>query len=131
MANETEIGSLAINLKMKLGELEKGIETAKKKLQEIESQNKLVENSNKNLEGSYLAMSATAVLALVKIGSTIKDCVNEYNTYIQSMNSLKSISEYTGQSMEEFSEIMKDFDSYMTQADLATTIKNFSLIFKF
>ena len=43
MANSTEIGSLEINLKIKLDALEKGLETAKKKLQEIENENKNVE----------------------------------------------------------------------------------------
>lgn len=128
MANETEIGSLAINLKMKLEGLEKGIETAKKKLQEIEKHNKEVENSNKSLDASYLALSATAVASLMKIGSAIKDAIEEYKSYTQAMSSLQNVSEYTGQSMQDFSKIMSRFGSYMTKSDLATTIKNFSLM---
>ena len=73
MANETTIGDLSINLKMKLEGLEKGLETARKKLQTLEEQNKKIKNSNKNLDASYLAMSATAVLALGKIVGAIKD----------------------------------------------------------
>lgn len=42
MAKQTEIGSLAINLQIKLNALEKGLETAKKKLQSIEEENKKV-----------------------------------------------------------------------------------------
>ncbi len=128
MANETKIGELSINLKMRLEGLEKGIETAKKKLQEIEQNNKEVENSNKSLDASYLAMSATAVLALGKIGGAIKDCINEYNSYTQAMSSLQNVSEYTGESMQDLTGIMNKFGSYMTKADLATTVKNFSLM---
>lgn len=128
MASETSIGQLVINLRLKTEALEKGLETAKKKLQEIEQNNKQIENSNKRLDASYLAMSATAVVALAKIGSAIKDCVNEYNSYTQAMSSLQNVSEYTGESMQDFSEIMKRFGTYMTKADLATTIKNFSLM---
>lgn len=126
--NETEIGSLAINLQIKLDALEKGINTAKKKLQEIEKQNDEVKNSNKNLEASYLAMSAVAIASLVKIGGVIKDCVNEYNTYTQAMSSLQDVANHTGQSMSDFSDIMSEFSTYMTQDDLAATIKNFTLM---
>lgn len=128
MANQTTIGELSINLKMKLEGLEKGLETARKKLQTLEEENKKIESSNKNLDASYLAMSATAVLALGRILGAIKDCVNEYNSYTQAMSSLQNVSEYTGQSMSEFSNIMNKFGAYMTKADLATTIKNFSLM---
>jgi len=128
MANETQIGQLVIDLKIKTEALEKGLEIAKKKLQEIEQNNKKIENSNKNLDASYLAMSATAVLALGKIVGAIKDCVNEYNSYTQSMSSLQNVSEYTGESMTDLSKIMNKFGAYMTKSDLATTIKNFSLM---
>lgn len=128
MASETQIGQLVINLKIKTEALEKGLETAKKKLQEIEQNNKQVENSNKSLDASYLAMSATAVIALGKIVGAIKDCVNEYNSYTQAMSSLQNVSEYTEQSMQDFGNIMSKFGAYMTKADLATTIKNFSLM---
>lgn len=128
MSNETQIGQLVIDLKIKTEALEKGLETAKKKLQSIEQENKEIENSNKNLDASYLAMSATAVLALNKIVGAIKDCVNEYNSYTQAMSSLKNVSEYTGENMQDLSKIMNKFGAYMTKADLATTIKNFSLM---
>ena len=100
MANETKVGQLVIDLKIKTEALEKGLETAKQKLQEIEQNNKQVENSNKSLYASYLAMSATAVLALGKIVGIIKECIDEYNSYTQAMSSLQNVSEYTGQSMQ-------------------------------
>lgn len=126
--NETQIGELVINLKMRLEGVEKGLETAKSKLQEIENENKQVQSSNNQLDTSFIAMSATAVMALAKIGSAIKDCVNEYNLYTQAMSSLENVSDYTGESMEDLSAIMNKFSTYMTKSDLATTIKNFSLM---
>lgn len=128
MANQTTIGELAINLQIKLDGLEKGLETAKRKIQEIEKQNEQLKSSNSSIDASFLAMSATAVMALAKIGSAINDCVNEYNSYTQAMSSLQNVSEYTGQSMSEFSNIMDKFGAYMTKSDIATTIKNFSLM---
>ena len=101
MANETKVGQLVIDLKIKTEALEKGLETAKQKLQEIEQNNTHVENSNKSLDASYLAMSATAVLALGKIVGIIKECIDEYNSYTQAMSSLQNVSEYTGQSMQD------------------------------
>lgn len=128
MASETKIGQLVIDLKIKTEALEKGLETAKQKIQEIEQSNNQLKNSNSQIDASYLAMSATAVVALGKIVGAIKDCVNEYNSYTQAMSSLENVSQYTGESMSEFSNIMNKFGAYMTKADLATTIKNFSLM---
>lgn len=129
MAKETNVGQLVIDLKIKTEALEKGLETAKKKLQEIEQNNNKVQNSNKNLEASYLAMSATAVLALNKIVGAIKECINEYNSYTQAMSGLNNIADYTGQNIEELSTIMQKYTKYgLTQTDLATAIKNFSLM---
>lgn len=122
MAKETKIGQLVIDLKIKTEALEKGLETAKKKIQEIE-------NSNKGVDASFLAMSATAVASLVKIGSAIKTCVNEYNSYTQAMSGLQNIADYTGQDMEQLTETMNKFTKYgLTQTDIATAIKNFSLM---
>ena len=67
MSNETKIGQLVIDLQVKTQALEKGLETAQKKLKEIEEQNEEVKSSNKGLESSYLALSAVAVAALAKI----------------------------------------------------------------
>ena len=128
MASETNVGQLVIDLKIKTEALERGLETAKKKLQEMEKQNEEMEKSNKSLDASYLVMSATAVLALGKIVGATKECIDEYNSYTQAMSSLQNVSEYTGQSMQDFGNIMNKFGSYMTKADLATTIKNFSLM---
>lgn len=128
MPSETKVGQLVIELKTKTEALEKGLETARKELQEIEQNNRKIQTSNKDLDASYLAMSATAVVALGKIVGVIKECIDEYNSYTQAMSSLQNVSEYTGQSMQKFGNIMSKFGTYMTKADLATTIKNFSLM---
>ena len=128
MANETKIGQLVIDLQIKTQALEKGLEIAKKKLQTIEEENKKVESSNKNLEGSYLAMSAVAVASLMKIGSVIKEATEEYKAHTQAMSSLQNVASYTGENINELSDIMGEYENVMTKSDLATTIKNFTLM---
>lgn len=128
MENETKIGQLVIDLKIKTEELEKGLETAKKKIQEIEQNNKQLENSNKSLDASYLAMSASAVIALTKIIGIIKDATEEYKAHTQAMSSLQNVSEYTGESMSDLSNIMDKYDGIINKTDLTTTIKNFTLM---
>ncbi|MCI8486064.1 MAG: hypothetical protein HFJ20_03020 [Clostridia bacterium] len=128
MANETQIGQLVIDLKMRLEGVEKGLETTKKKLKEIESSNKEVENSNNSLESSYLAMSAVAIGSFAGIVRAIKDGIEEYKAYTQAMSSLQNVSEYTGESMNDLSSIMQKYEGIMTKSDLATTIKNFTLM---
>ena len=72
-------------------------------------------------------MSATAVVALNQIGSAIKSCVTEYNSYTQAMSGLQNIADYTGQDMNKLTQIMQKFMKYgLTQTDIATAIKNFS-----
>lgn len=128
MATETQIGSLTIDLKIKLEALERGLETAKQKIQELEQSNNQIQKSNKGIDASYLAMSATAVASLMKIKSAISDCVEEYTSYTQAMSSLKDVSDYTDESMQDLSGIMNKFSKYMTKSDLAATIKNFTLM---
>lgn len=129
MATETQIGKLVIDLQIKTKALEQGLNTAKQKLKEIENSNKSLENSNKSLDASFIAMSASIVAALYGIGSAIKTCVDEYNKYTQAMSGLQNIADYTGQDMEKLTEIMNKFTKYgLTQTDIATAIKNFSLM---
>jgi len=128
MAKETQIGQLVIDLQIKTQALEKGLETARKKIQQLEDQNNQLQNSNKQVDASFIAMSATAVASLIKIGSAIKDCIDEYKSHEQAMSSLKDVSDHTGQSMEGYSEIMEKYSSIMNKTDIATTIKNFSLM---
>ena len=128
MAKETEIGNLAINLKLKLEGIEKGIETAKKKLQEIEKQNEQIQNSNKGLDISFVAMSAGIIASMHKVVSVVKEATEEYKSYTQAMSSLSDVADYTGNSLDDMSELMNKYGTYMTKADLASTIKNFSLM---
>lgn len=126
--NETQIGQLVIDLKIRLEALEKGTDMAKKKLQEIEQENKKIQSSNSQLDASFIAMSAGIVASLAKVVGVIKEATEEYKSYTQAMSSLQNVSEYTGESMEDFSDIMNKYGAYLTKADLATTIKNFSLM---
>lgn len=128
LAKETKIGNLVIDLQIKTAALESGLNTAKKKLQEIEQANKQVENSNNSTGSSWIAVAGTATAALVGIKSAITSCITEYNQYTQSMESLKNVSDYTNQSMSDMSKIMQKYSSIMNKADIATTIKNFSLM---
>lgn len=122
-------GKLVIDLQIRTQALEQGLNTAKQKLKEIETSNKSLETSNKSLDASFIAMSATAVIALNQIGNAIKSCVNEYNSYTQAMSGLQNIADYTGQDMSKLTEIMQKFMKYgLTQTDIATAIKNFSLM---
>lgn len=52
MANQTTIGELSINLQLKLEGLEKGLETARTKLQQLENENKKIQSSNNQLDAS-------------------------------------------------------------------------------
>ena len=115
-------------MQIKIQALEKGLEVAKKKLQEIENENKNLENSNKGLEGSWIAVAAVATGALAGIISSIKSATEEYKAHEQAMASLQDVSKYTGENMNELSEIMDKYSNIMTKSDLATTIKNFTLM---
>lgn len=126
MANQTTIGELSINLKMKLEGLEKGLETAKKKLQEIEQQNERVQNSNNNLDANFIAMSASIVISLTKITSAIDDGVKKYNSYVNSMNALQKTAKATNNSMTEIEETMDDVNQFkfIDDADLTKSMQN-------
>lgn len=128
LANETQIGKLVIDLQIKTQALEAGLNTAKERLKELENSNKDVINSNKELDASFVAVAATATAALLGVKSIISSSIDEYNQYTQAMSGLKDVADYTGQSMDEFGDIMKDFNKYMTKSDIAATIKNFSLM---
>ena len=114
MARKTQIGKLVIDLQIKTQALEQGLNTAKQKLKEIESSNKSLEDSNKSIDASYVAMSAAVIGALVKINSTIKDCINEYNKYTQAMSGLENIANYTGQDINKLNQIMQKFSKMRT-----------------
>lgn len=129
MSNQTTIGELAINLQIKLEGLEKGIETAKKKLQEIEKQNESLKNSNSGLDASFLAMSATAVVALTKIKSAIDDCVSTYNDYTSANVGLKSILDGQGKDFKEAQGFIQEYisDGLIPLNNAVTAYKNLAL----
>ena len=128
MAKETQVGSLVIDLKVKVEALEQGLATAKTRIKELEESNKSLETSNKSVETSFIAMAATITASLIGIKSIVTDCIKEYNEYTQAMSSLNDVSAYTGQNMDELNDIVQEFSKYMNKADIAATIKNFSLM---
>lgn len=128
IAKETQIGQLVIDLKIKTEALEKGLETAKKKLQEIEKHNQEVQNSNKGLDASFVALSVGIVASMHKVVGVVKEATEEYKSYTQAMSSLSDVADYTKNDLDDMSELMNKYSKYMTKADLAATIKNFSLM---
>lgn len=126
MAKQTKVGELVLDFKIKLEALEKGLETAKKKLEQIEEENKQLKNSNKGLESSFIAMSAVAVASFVKIGNAVKDAVNQYNRYTNSMNALNKTAKATGNTMSDVQNIISDVNEFklMDEGDLNSSIKN-------
>lgn len=75
-----------------------------------------------------MAVAATAGIVLAGIISSIKSATEEYKAHEQAMASLQNVSDYTGESMGNLSEIMDKYSNVMTKTDLATTIKNFTLM---
>ena len=110
---------------MKLEGLEKGLETARKTTDIRRAKQKNRKIDNKSLDASYLAMSATAVLAIGKIVGIIKGATEEYKAYTQAMDSLSDVSDYTNQNLDDMSKLMSKYGNIMTKTDLATTIKKF------
>lgn len=129
MANETEVGSLTINLKIKLEALEKGLETAKKKLQTIEEENKKVESSNKNLEAGHVVLAATAVASLVKIKEALDESVEKYNEYKNANVGLKSVLDGQGKSFTKAQGFIENYisDGLIPLSNATTAYKNLAL----
>ncbi|MDR0979509.1 MAG: hypothetical protein LBL91_06320 [Lachnospiraceae bacterium] len=128
MATETKIGSLVIDLQIKTAALEKGLETAKKRIQEIEKSNTELQQSNKNVEQSYVAMAVVATATLLSIKNIVSSSIKEYNSYTQAMASLSDVANSTNQDLDKMANLMDKYATYLTKADIATVIKNFSLM---
>lgn len=126
MAKETQIGQLVIDLKIKTEALEKGLETAKQKIQSIEQQNKQLEDSNSDISASFVAMSAAAVTSLISIGSAVQDCVDKYTSYTNNMKALEKTAKSTNNSMLEITEAMEDVNEFkfIDDADLSKSMQN-------
>ena len=126
MANETQIGQLVIDLKTKTESLEKGLETAKKKLQEIEDQNEQVKKSNKGLDASFMAMAVGIVAALSKVKSAINSGVDAYKEYESASKGLESIVKGQGLSFNNAQNFIKDYisDGLIPLSDATLAYKN-------
>lgn len=124
--SETQIGELVIDLKIRLEALEKGADTAKKKLQSIEQENKNLQSNNKQLDASFIAMSATIVMVLNKITSAVDDGVQKYHTYVNSMKALEKTAKATDNSMGEVKDTIEDVNKLklMDDSDVTAATKN-------
>lgn len=126
MSKEIQIGQLVIDLKIKTEALEKGLETAKNKLKQLEDENKKVQSSNSQLDTSFIAMSASIVASLVKITSAIDEGVQKYVSYTNSMQALQKTAKATNNSMIDISKTIEDVNKLklMDESDLNSSIKN-------
>lgn len=126
MAKETQIGQLVIDLKIKTEALEKGLETAKNKLKQLEEENKKVQSSNSQLDASFIAMSASIVASLVKITSAIDEGVQKYVSYTNSMQALQKTAKATDNSMTDISKTIEDVNKLklMDDSDVTAATKN-------
>ena len=95
-------------------------------MQEIEKQNEQVKNSNSQLDASFIALSATATMALTKIVSAVEEGVNKYNNYINSMNALKKTAKATNNSMSDIKDSIEDINKLklMDDSDVTAATKN-------
>lgn len=126
MANETQIGQLVIDLQIKTNALEKGLETAKKKIQEMEQQNGQLKNSNSQLDTSFIAMSVSIIAALTKIKSAIDDGVQKYKEYESASKGLESIVKGQGLSFSNAQSFIEDYisDGLIPLSDATLAYKN-------
>lgn len=126
MAKETQIGQLVIDLKIKTEALEKGLETAKNKLKQLEEENKKVQSSNSQLDASFIAMSASIVASLVKVTSAIDEGVQKYISYTNSMQALQKTAKATDNSMTDISKTIEDVNKLklMDDSDVTAATKN-------
>ena len=126
MAKETQIGQLVIDLKIKTEALEKGLETAKNKLKQLEEENKKVQSSNSQLDASFIAMSVSIVASLVKITSAIDEGVQKYVSYTNSMQALQKTAKATDNSMADISKTIEDVNKLklMDDSDVTAATKN-------
>lgn len=128
--NETQIGQLVIDLEIRLEGVEKGLQIAREKLQEIEQENVKVQNSNSQLETSFTAMTDNIMAAMVKMTSAVSKAVDsgvqKYNSYVNSMSALQKTVKATNNSMTEIENTIKDVNKLklMDDSDVTAATKN-------
>lgn len=126
MAKETQIGNLVIDLQIKTAALEKGLNTAKTKLKELEQENEQIKNSNKGVDASFVAMAVGITASLAKIKSAVDDGIQKYNQYTNQMKALQKTSIATGNSFSDVKKAVEDVNSLklMDESDVTTATKN-------
>lgn len=103
-----------------------GINKAKTELNSLNDKLKQTENINKGLDGSFLALGATATAVFASIVVSINKGIDAYNQYTNAMSGLKSQMEYVGEDMGKATEMVKELtkDGLMSETDVAMAIKN-------
>jgi len=126
MANQTTIGELVIDLQIKTNALEKGLETAKERLKEIEKQSEKVQRNNSQLELSYSKLSTKAIEALSSIKSAIGDGIENYKKYESANKGLESIIKGQGLSFDKAQSFIEDYisDGLIPLSDATLAYKN-------
>lgn len=103
-----------------------GINTAKTELNNLNEKLKEVENTNKSMDSSFLALGATATAVFASIVVSVNKGIDAYNQYTNAMSGLKSQMEYVGEDMGKATEMVKELtkDGLMSETDVAMSIKN-------
>ena len=106
-----------------------GINKAKTELNSLNEKLKQTENINKGLDGSFLALGATATATFASIVVSVNKGIEAYNQYTNAMSGLKSQMEYVGEDMGKATEMVKELtkDGLMSETDVAMAIKNLTL----
>lgn len=103
-----------------------GINKAKTELSSLNEKLKQTENINKNLDGSFIALGATATATFASIVVSVNKGIDAYNQYTNAMSGLKSQMEYVGEDIGKATEMVKELtkDGLMSETDVAMAIKN-------
>lgn len=103
-----------------------GINKAKQELNSLNDKLKQTENINNGLDGSFLALGATATAVFASIVVSVNKGIEAYNQYTNAMSGLRSQMEYVGEDMGKATEMVKELtkDGLMSETDVAMAIKN-------
>lgn len=126
MGSKRKSEQLVIDLKITTIALEKGAETAKEKLKEIEDQNKKIEERNKKIEESYKKMCEKIVSSLTKMRSAISSGVEKYIEYEGVNRRLESVVNEQGLSFYNAQSFIEDYisDGLIPLQDATIAYKN-------
>ncbi len=103
-----------------------GINKAKTELNSLNEKLKQTGDINKEIDGSFLALGATATAVFASIVVSVNKGIEAYNQYTNAMSGLRSQMEYVGEDMGRATEMVKELtkDGLMSETDVAMAIKN-------